>query len=184
MVTVTREQKAIAAWTQAMATAENYAIDPHRHIALLVQAGEQMAALLTPGSAATSPPATVTREQLQSIEWSANVEALIDGIVQGVPACPACGAIKPADDSDIPFDGHDVDCWLSEAILAERFAALAAPPPDETRAVVPCVGCPDQDRCLSYARCIKAAQAPPPDPPGLKQEADRLELAQPRHVRL
>lgn len=63
-------------------------------------------------------------------------------------------------------------------------AALAAPPPDETRAVVPCVGCPDQDRCLSYARCIKAAQAPPPDPPGLKQEADRLELAQPRHVRL
>lgn len=60
MATVTREQKAIEAWTKAMATAENYAIDPHQHIARLVEAGEQMAALLAPKDAAAlaSPPAS------------------------------------------------------------------------------------------------------------------------------
>ena len=76
----------------------------------------------------------VTREQWQSIEWSATVDVLVDGIVQNVRACPACGALMPDEDSDIPFDGHDVDCWLSEAILAERFAALAAPPQPEVDA--------------------------------------------------
>ena len=60
MATVTREQRAIEAWAKAMATAENYAVDPHQHIARLVEAGEQMAALLAPKDAAAlaSPPAS------------------------------------------------------------------------------------------------------------------------------
>lgn len=59
MATVTREQRAIEAWAKAMATAENYAVDPHQHIARLVEAGEQMAALLAPkDAAAQAPPAS------------------------------------------------------------------------------------------------------------------------------
>lgn len=115
MATVTREQKAIAAWTQAMATAENYAIDPHRHIALLVQAGEQMAALLTPGSAATSPPATVTLEQLQSIEWNGWNRDEAD-------TCPACGRDKRR--------GHNDVCFIAAALAS---APPAAPPEDAPR---------------------------------------------------
>lgn len=184
MATVTREQKAIAAWTQAMATAENYAIDPHRHIALLVQAGEQMAALLTPGSAATSPPATVTREQLQSIEWNGWNRDEAD-------TCPACGRDKRRGHNDVcfiaaalasappaapPEDAHDkpakADVWHLHAYVVDH----AADHDDD---------CPGDDTCTcsfkarndAVSRCVRwliehprAASPAPPDPPWLADD--------------
>ena len=58
MATVTREQKATEAWTKAMASAEDYAVDPYQHIARLVEAGEQMAALLAPKDSDALAPET------------------------------------------------------------------------------------------------------------------------------
>lgn len=74
MATVTREQKATEAWTKAMASAEDYAVDPYQHIARLVEAGEQMAALLAPkdSDALASPPAA---EDDRPDGW--NVEAAL-----------------------------------------------------------------------------------------------------------
>lgn len=51
--------------------------------------------------------ATVTREQLQSIEWAGDA----------IPLCPVCERYKS--------EGHRPDCWLA--------AALAAPPAEDAR---------------------------------------------------
>jgi hypothetical protein len=109
---------------------------------------------------------TVTREQLQSIEWA--------GVDSEWPSCPACGQLEGGQ--------HFNDCWLA--------AALAAPPPDETRADPRC-SCGHRmfehfqgpsnngDMACNIAGCWcedyrKAAQAPPPDPPGLREALEKV----------
>ena len=54
---------------------------------------------------------TPTREQLASIEWSAEWDGPDD---LSEPMCPACRNLKR--------EGHAPDCWLA--------ACLAAPPPE------------------------------------------------------
>lgn len=81
---VTREQKAIGKWLLAKASAENYTIDPHTHIALLVEAGEQMAALLTPeGAAALASPETLPPVAVGDVvewEWKSGRERVFQRI--------------------------------------------------------------------------------------------------------
>lgn len=57
------------------------------------------------------PRAGPTLQQLKAIEWSA------DALSEAAECCPVCHAVRPGEDDDTPFAGHDLGCWLADAIV-------------------------------------------------------------------
>ena len=185
MATVTREQKATEAWTKAMASAEDYAVDPYQHIARLVEAGEQMAALLAPkDSDALAPPpqpTTVTREQ----ELVAAARQAFDTFTPGQcrwwrSAGDDCTCLKCVADRLVLVTAQR-DALQSQ--LDCSAAALASPPAEDGM----CSDCHtagwcERAGCLAEQNASDARQresvsmrlAPPvSDPPGLVEAVKR-----------
>lgn len=175
MATVTREQKAIEAWAKAMATAENYAVDPHQHIARLVEAGEQMAALLAPKDAAAlaSPPAEDELQRHDCEAWAmegigcahCNPVALAIRAAQAPPASDPPGpTVINEDDGDVTIDFDYANDRVVSIRLGEESSGLSAFVDGESHALCPLDRVPPKVLALlrTEAKAVTLRQSDPP----------------------